>query len=872
MRKPLIALTAELRHAVANGTVVTGTFRQAYELNYAWGLEQESKGTPIFPTPDIHDFNAWLERVYNDLSLTDYPDSSRILLNHITLRFAFQLCVPDDDYLVHVSSVTRAWRTYVEWNLHRVQPDLSLTENGRLFRKWAAEFEEMCEQQHLISQPELGRAITKAVTGGYWNLSKLTLFGVDELSPVQSELLNQMTLNGCDIQSIAPDYGPKALSVNLQFDYEQREGMAIAQWVREQLSDQLTPPRIGVVVPSVRENYQHIRRQFEAAFYDCHSVDRVVNISGGLLLRETRLCMDLLKFLDWTTTDISYEEVFQLGCSPFLTQLHIPVEFSKSLSGRFQFKDFVATQQDDEVKKHLSAIHRLYQGSERTLHDWIDRILEMFRLAGWEAEIHSIEQQRAQTAIVSALTSAATLSPLIGRTSWSRTVKMLQQLLRSQPLKDDLRNVPVQVLSREESIGLQFDAMWIAGTSEDSWPPKPNPNPMIPIRVQRKAFVPRVTHQQLSKWAQRVSANWIRSAPSVVFSHINEDLHEDDKIDQTSRLLLEHPITEISTVLKIPEIAVPAHPWGLLSANSELLREFSPETGSKLPENKTRISTRTVTDQALCPFRAWAIHRLELKQPETPHRIPDAAQRGHVVHAVVEEILKVATTRDEIAALTDEQIETAINAAMDHYKKSLPKIYLKAEKARLRTLTKVWVNFESKRSPFVIEAVEEKKEIEIAGKQIRLRVDRIDQDELSGRLVLDVKTGVVSIKDWLTPRPKDAQMPLYALAVEGSNGIAYLKIKSNEDIKVTGIGLRPQGKKRDGFRLDQPFDTLGSDFNQAKENWHEALTAIVEEHKNGIARVDPIDPNQTCRNCHLMGFCRRFTDVVFDLQLPEPET
>ena len=42
------------------------------------------------------------------------------------------------------------------------------------------------------------------------------------------------------------------------------------------------------------------------------------------------------------------------------------------------------------------------------------------------------------------------------------------------------------MLGRAESAGLRFDHLWLAGLAQASWPPVPEPNPLLPLAVQRR--------------------------------------------------------------------------------------------------------------------------------------------------------------------------------------------------------------------------------------------------------------------------------------------------------------------------------------------------------------------------------------------------
>ena len=74
-----------------------------------------------------------------------------------------------------------------------------------------------------------------------------------------------------------------------------------------------------------------------------------------------------------------------------------------------------------------------------------------------------------------------------------------------------------------------------------------------------------------------------------------------------------------------------------------------------------------------------------------------------------------------------------------------------------------WLALEKKRPPFQVIEQETERSLELSGLRLRLKIDRIDQLEDGGQLLIDYKTGMTSIQDWLTERLRQPQLPLYAL-------------------------------------------------------------------------------------------------------------
>ena len=865
MRPPLIPLSDTLKSAIEKGVVVTHSARQAYELKYSWTHSKVQSGTRAFQSPEIYSFDEWLQRTYEQLVSTASPDSQRFLITHATLQLAFQLCTPVSEYEKYAFAATRAWRTYVEWNLHRVGPELETTENGRLFRAWVKQFQKFQKKHEVVTLPELPALISRAVTDKQWCPKAVTFLGLEDVSPARQELINQLRAFGCDINELQPILLEVKRHHTMKFESASRERSTLVTWVRAQLSKHGEHYRIGVIVPDLGSGGPRLRSQFEASFYDCYSADRVVNIGLGFPLRDTRLCKDVIQFLDWTTRDLGYEEILQLGRSPYLTNLAIPETFSDSFPERMYYREYVIRIKDEDTSPVLKSILTNCSGNKRTLNDWINCAITILDLAGWRL-CEDEETKRAQAAFMLLFNELTKLSTLLGTIAWNRAVALIRSSLRAQTLTVDIRNTPVQVLSREEASGLVFDALWITGTSEEAWPPKVDLNPMIPIAVQRKAHVPRVTQGQVLNWAKRVSGNWARMAPNVVFSYVDDEQDNADFYLESSRLLVQHRNIEVATLLKHPELTSRDHPWGT-QPKEYLLRQYSPERGTKLPPETTWIRSSTIRDQSRCPFRAWAIHRLNLPDRISPHRLPNVVDRGTDVHELTEKLLATAKNRTEISQLGSKEIAAAVDRVLKRRRRRLPARFIERERERLTKLAHRWIEFEANREEFSVMALEKKFTTTIAGLDLSLRVDRVDATEDLSCLIFDYKTGTATPNSWLPPRLNEPQMPIYSVAVPDADGLAYQKIPANGRITMTGFASALDGNKK----LKSVPDVLGTDFSSAKATWKSLLEETVEEYKNGEARVDPIDVKSVCKNCHLMGLCRQFTDITFELETPVPD-
>ena len=171
------------------------------------------------------------------------------------------------------------------------------------------------------------------------------------------------------------------------------------------------------------------------------------------------------------------------------------------------------------------------------------------------------------------------------------------------------RAAPVQVLGVLESAGLAFDALWLAGMTDEAWPLAARPNPFLAPALQKKAGIPEASAESALALDRRITEGWLAAAPEVVVSH---PAWEED------RKLVASPLFSGIAVAPTPESPAPRWRDLVFAARAS---ESAPDGKAPALATKTpRGGTRILADQAACPFRAFARHRLAAEALEEPAR------------------------------------------------------------------------------------------------------------------------------------------------------------------------------------------------------------------------------------------------------------
>ena len=66
-------------------------------------------------------------------------------------------------------------------------------------------------------------------------------------------------------------------------------------------------------------------------------------------------------------------------------------------------------------------------------------------------------------------------------------------MLNDTPFEPETGSAAVTVIDPDTSAGMRFDALWVAGLHAERWPAPVNPDPLIPLELQRAAQIPEAT-------------------------------------------------------------------------------------------------------------------------------------------------------------------------------------------------------------------------------------------------------------------------------------------------------------------------------------------------------------------------------------------
>jgi len=862
-------------------TVVTPNQRLSVALQREFDSFQAGQGKTLWESADILPWSGFLERAWHEAL---YADTASLPLplspaqayavweNLLRSSSAGEtlLAVADAARLAH-----EAWQLSTVW---RLAPGLNagaLNDDSRAFLEWAPRYERVLQRNGQMDVAQLADRLPPLFAGGCIHPPQTLLaYGFDGFTPQQAEFLAALQDKGCTIVLA----GPPACSsrvLRVPCADSDREIHCAAAWARTRL--EAGKSRIGIVVPDLAARRSAIVRIFSATMAPDYALPDAApgvlpfNLSLGEPLVAYPLVNAALLLLELAGRDIEFECASRLLCSPFIAGSEAERDVRAALDAELRrraepvltlerLQGMVVEYGADcpQLARRMALLAGFRRDRLFGTHapsTWAKAISEALTVAGFPGE-RSLDSSEYQALkkwhdVVAAF---AALDRVVPRMPYAEALSRLRRIAADTLFQPESPEVPIQILGVLEAAGLSFDCLWVMGLSDGNWPPAPRPNPFLPLPLQRAAGLPHSTAAEVLAAARRTTAQWCTAAAEVVLSH---PMQEDDRELRPSPLIAQ--LAEADPVIsayadfrdaihaargdeRLPDAAAPALADGTV----------------------TGAGTALIKDQAACPFRAYAKHRLHSTVPEAPHAGLDAAERGTLVHRVLAKAWAQLRTSDALAAISNDDLEVllanAADAAMERIRRERPTTlsgrFADIERRRLIGLARDWLEQDRQRDAFTVIAVEDKRGMAIGGLTLNARLDRVDETADGRRVVIDYKTGKAVAAAMLGERPDEPQLPLYLLTAEsGAAAVVFAQVRAR-DMKYVGLardadllpGIKAWAESRYRDQYPQWPDVLAA--------WQADLGRIAGQFAAGVAAVDPKRHPDTCRLCDQQAFCR----------------
>ncbi|HSR09123.1 MAG TPA: PD-(D/E)XK nuclease family protein [Bryobacteraceae bacterium] len=825
------------------GTLVTANARLSRQLRRDYDDQRRRRGGRVWETADILPRGGWLARAWEECAYRD-PFHTPVLLSPLQEEALWEQAIKTSDgasilldLSATVTAATQAWSLVRAWEAPCNVAEFRGLQDPEEFLEWMLAVERKLHDNDWITASQLPRALLDRVASGTFVPTALFHAGFEEITPADQRLFEACHAKPWSSES--PHLAPVRHRVALRDSSE--ELIQAAAWARRKLEAQ-PEARIGIVVRGLTGLCAAAERIFEDTFHPALDFARAgsglaFHISAGVPSADVPLIAAALLALG-IHPGLQIGEAGMLLRSPFL-------RFDPWHGARL-FAD-LRRQGVDKITFEVDAVRRVFPDMAKAAEDsrprqhpseWSATFSKLLRHAGWPGD-RPLSPAEHQTVELwkNLLSELASLDVVLPRLTYGQALQRLRGIAHDQRFAPRDEGAPVQIMDMLEAAGSQFDALWIAGLHGGAWPAVARPNPFLPLSLQRQAGMPHSSPDRELDYARRITVRLLASAPEVVCSY---PLFSGEEQLRASPLLDALP--------EAAEVAAPFETSLRKIFSSAVPLDQQPDSQAPpLPSGTSQPGGMTVlVDQAACPFRAFAKHRLRAREGDAADIGISPSERGNVAHQALEFFWRDIGSQRELLSLPQQEIDTVIarsvSAALDiHMSRRSRSASLERSRAleqtRLHDLLNEWLEKERTRPDFTVLEREQPREVEVGGLKLAIKADRLDRYADGTHAILDYKTSdKQGVKDWEGDRPNAPQLMLYA-------------VKSEHEISSVEFAvLVPGSTYLDGYQ--------GQNLRQHLPQWTLVVEHLGASFFRGDAAVDPKYGVKSCEFCQLHSLCR----------------
>lgn len=860
----------------AGASVFTVNARLARHIRSQFDREMSGRGLLAWQTPEVLPFYSWTGRVWEENSIVP-------VLAGVRSKALWEGIVSQDKTIAEEALLANgaarasfeAYSILKGFGLKLPKDEIYLTEEAKALKRWSEEFESRVRALGYIDENSVPEGVATLIKAGVAVPGSVVLAGFDELTPAVLSVVAALRGRGAKV-SLWPDYeGLKegAISVRPYAD-ETEEVVQAARWARKTLKPGM---RIGFIVPELERYRSVIMREFASELNPASVLldgerREVFNISLGLSLIEEPLVSSAIDMLSAGEGKEDLALISRILLSPFFNggdlidyaraDLALKEDNTLSLSlydlrARLRrMNGFGLGQRLDEWIGWLKASRKKREPSH-----WAEAFSTLLKKVRWLQGIKLTGREyQALKAWNSALERFASLDDMTGPVGRAEAVARLTAIVRESMHQPETPECNIEVLGLLEATGLSFDHVWLMGCHEFAVPAEPSPNPFIPVWLQKSHNIPHSSSERELVFAKEVIGRVLRSAPEITVSY---PMRSEDRDLCVSPLFRDRGLSEEALIDESGALMDAARAVGGLE---ELPEEKDLPVS---PEELAFISggTSIIKNQSLCPFKAFAAHRLYAKEMPSPELGLKPEARGSILHTALKLFWEKVEGSEELGRMKEaNELEAYIKDLTEAVMKEadvpppLSSRFVEIERERLKSLLTDWAEVELRRGSFKVKKVELEREIEIGGLKIKGRVDRVDDLGEGKEGVIDYKSGRTDRNDWTTGRPRDPQLLIYSVTGK-FNAVSFARLAPGE-CKFVGIskdeGVLPGIKPFESDKFRDNFE--GRDWEGLMEFWRTAIEGLAKEFLAGVASVDPNGGSEgeksACKYCDFTVLCR----------------
>lgn len=855
------ACSALLPALRSGACVVTPSHLLAQVASHNYAESCLAEGLESWPRPEVYSTGAWLQTCWQEARFagSDVPSLLSGVQEHALWQRIIQAQTPNLFDIESTATLAgRALAQMAEWQVPLENDAWREHEDGRQFREWLTIFRKTCKEEGWISRSDLWRLVPQWMASGWCRGGPIAFAGFVSDTPTLS--LVRKTLGSAakclrieqnSHESIVPARRCADMAAEIE---------TAARWARAAF-EQDPKTSIGVFVPDLAANRALVQRTFNQICYPAEfkefgargptlESESVFHLHARSPLRDHPLIEGALLLLQLGSARIPIGEAGAILRSPWIdsateernqrAQADFALRRTRELDVSLRDLEFRATA-CPKLQVILQRVRQII--SERPVRAefsvWSEFFSDILGALGWpgDVELTSVEQEIVEM-WKEGLSKLASLTLVSPSASYDAAVSSLKLLLDERGFTGGDFFSPIQVLDASQASGLRFNQVFVAGLSEENSLVRPLISPLIPPKLQRACGIPGSSANSVHQSRQGALRDLFGTAPRLYASYTNRILPAAEKF--VSPDSGDWPLWNGRTARQ-----------SLVAA--ELDRFADTNAPPYRPGARSLGGTGLIKDQSQCPFRAFAVRRLNARSLEDGSFGLDSLERGRFVHDALKMVWDDLKTLEglkkippfELQFLVQDAVKRAVHTREDgplHQQLSL------AEIDRLIEVVLAWLEIErNRKQPFQVETTEQARVLEVAGLQLNIRIDRIDRLRNGKHLLIDYKSGDTSAASLNKERPREPQLLAYAAAMRDEvDGFFFAQLKPrNAALVGYARELHIDGQKPPGKNVkwdDYLRDRIG------------AVERLAESFVAGDAAVDPL--TGACQYCGVTPFCR----------------
>ncbi len=847
---------------------LTLTVNQRLSIETRRQVEQQYAQTKNgWATPNILPINAWVEKMWRCYTPTQE------LLNSWQEALIWERIVTADhpETLLNVQQTSalaqNAWQTCQAWRIDTASLDAEGNHDICAFIRWSATFTKTCQQSNWICRAQLTTALSKLLQTQPLALpQRIELIGFDDINPALQQLLNVLS-SLTAVAIIEPKQAPATPEV-VSFNDTNEELNAAANWAYQ--IPKLAGQKIAVIVPDLGQCYPQVERIFSRLDdnTDWYNVSASRNLASYALISDACTALLLDPF------NIKTKDSYQWLQSPYLTASELERQQGAQIDRQLREQNLTTISMGnlyaclskmpnstwlDRLRAFFNYQQQLPKKAKPS--EWIAHWSELLFLIGWPGyrACDSVEHQLIER-FTHQLHSFALLDEVLPLINYRQATQILRTELAKCPFQPEGSTASVQVIGLLEASGLQFDRLWLCGLDNHTWPPAAKPNPFLPFRLQQEHNMPHASAARELEFCQQVMQRILSAAENITFSWAPNKANKTVMASPLITHFMENQALQQELTNNIKE----KHKETI---NESITETISTDTAPSIKSTETiRGGSSILKLQASCPFKAFATIRLQAQPLPEPINGLSAAQKGTVVHAVLESVWNrlqnqqalLNTPAPDLTQLITEQVQTILREYKPHFSSHIDKLLMATEQRRLIELISRWLELEKQRGPFNVLAHESRHQVQLGQLKLKLSIDRIDQLPCGKKLIIDYKTGATSTRSWFTDTLEEPQLPLYCAYVnqnEDIRGISFAQVQTKQ-LKFNGVAANNVNALPSGVSTLAKITKDNTTWEQLVAQWQSQLAQLGYAFSDGQAQVKPIS-KQTCQFCTLQSLCRK---------------